>query len=322
MPIKIILQVPNGVPGAGLTEQVMEFPCTRDQKNRWIIELPVPENLRFEVNAREMRRAMGGADNSFSWSIMATQEAIEAASKQLANAALQLDTYPIPVRRSGKGPTEQSCKVVVERVRSYFHDPRDRDKQARTHTLTVPVSQLVERDGQMYAPRWLLERTARTRLHSGVADEVHIDASPWPYADLVWNAFWVPLLAKAKAFVAEQPARLARTAELEARREAETAVRRAALDLKREVAAVRWAVEQRKELEKKQARMATLKTVEASSVSWKEWVEVRGAGGHYEERVHKNCTLKFSGQRVYVVLEDGREVIKTLKTIHWQQAEA
>lgn len=65
----------------------------------------------------------------------------------------------IPVKKAGKGPTEKSHKIKFDVFCSVY----DVDKfflghKKRSITKTIPVSQLVEKDGNTYAPSWILKQ--------------------------------------------------------------------------------------------------------------------------------------------------------------------
>lgn len=65
-----------------------------------------------------------------------------------------------------------------------------------SHTLTVPVSQLVERDGQWYAPRWLLMRTVVHERILRASDGLQrIDGGAGSGLRDVWHELWEPMLA-------------------------------------------------------------------------------------------------------------------------------
>lgn len=67
--------------------------------------------------------------------------------------------------------------------------------------------------------------------------------------------------------------------------------------------------------------LARLETLSPVSVEWDDWVETRSSyGGKKREKVTKkaeDCTLKFSGGRVYILLRDGREIIKMRRNVRW-----
>lgn len=92
----------------------------------------------------------------------------------------------ICVRSAGKGPTDKSRKI---RVAATFGGAGHwgNEKEVREHTITVPASQLIERDGNLYAPRWLIRKTLHQRIGqwpiAGSEGEGYFDEH------LLWPAF-------------------------------------------------------------------------------------------------------------------------------------
>lgn len=66
-------------------------------------------------------------------------------------------------------------------------------------------------------------------------------------------------------------------------------------------------------------RKAKLEAMHVDQVEWDTWVNKRG---HMEKvtRTAENCTLRFSGERIYIQFDDGREIIKTRSTVRWHVA--
>ncbi|MBY9156605.1 hypothetical protein KUU74_25965 [Pseudomonas aeruginosa] len=69
----------------------------------------------------------------------------------------------ICVRSAGKGPTDKSRKIRVAATFGGAGHWGD-EQEVREHTITVPASQLIERDGNLYAPRWLIRKTLHQRI--------------------------------------------------------------------------------------------------------------------------------------------------------------
>ena len=86
---------------------------------------------------------------------------------------------------------------------------------------------------------------------------------------------------------------------------------------------VRKVVEERKRAREgaHQTHLASLETIQAGGVEWDEWVEQRNKyGGKTRTKVTERagaCTLKFSGERVYILLANGKEIIKARRNVRW-----
>jgi hypothetical protein len=130
---------------------------------------------------------------------------------------------PLSLCRAGGGRTEKSGKITVSGV---LHPPAGLDDEAtvHSHTLTVPVSQLVERDGQWYAPRWLLMRTVHERIFEGKR-WLSVSTAAFGWAEDVWYELWEPMLADVDRLLAEDEAARERRTQEAAARQAESAER-------------------------------------------------------------------------------------------------
>lgn len=92
----------------------------------------------------------------------------------------------ICVRSAGKGPTDKSRKIRV--VATFGGAGHWGDEQEiREHTITVPISQLVEHDGKLHAPRWLIRQTLRKRI--GQWPVTGSEGEGWFDERLLWPAF-------------------------------------------------------------------------------------------------------------------------------------
>lgn len=228
----------------------------------------------------------------------------------------------IPIKPAGKGPTEKSRKIRVSGVVYRYQIPPGGDVEERKeHTLTIPVSQIVDRDGDYYAPRWLLRKTLHERVLGGKSWPASIDGGVWFGADALWEAVFEPIekqmISEAAEYAQRQAARVRAEKKTAARQKARwkiEAVARAAAEAERQR-------EKARAVAKKEERMESLEHIQAERVEWDEWVSFKnkyGSKSHKKvTRVFENCTLYFSGQRVYVRLEDGQQIIKTRDTVRW-----
>ncbi|MEF2488421.1 hypothetical protein V6S71_10425 [Pseudomonas aeruginosa] len=92
----------------------------------------------------------------------------------------------ICVRSAGKGPTDKSRKIRVTATFGGAGHWGD-EQEVREHTITVPISQLVEHDGKLHAPRWLIRQTLRKRI--GQWPVTGSEGEGWFDERLLWPAF-------------------------------------------------------------------------------------------------------------------------------------
>ncbi len=218
----------------------------------------------------------------------------------------------------GGGRTDKSVKVRVERV-AYRLD--EREVEERTHTLTIPRSLLRDHDGKHFAPRWLLRKTIRQRI---------LQAKGWPDGIgggvyLERQTLWEEVFAPVERLLEEQAALACARAEADRpRREAKEKMaaeraKRASDNAEKE------AEKRRVTAERAAANKLKLPTVRVSRVEWDGW-ERRGNKYGGSDRVKVTyeageCTLRFSGQRVYLQFDDGEELIKARKNVRWEVKE-
>lgn len=91
----------------------------------------------------------------------------------------------IRVRPAGKGPTDKSRKIRVAATFEGAGHWGD-EHEVREHTITVPISQLVEHDGKLHAPR-LIRQTLRKRI--GQWPVTGSEGEGWFDECLLWPAF-------------------------------------------------------------------------------------------------------------------------------------
>ena len=92
----------------------------------------------------------------------------------------------ICVRSAGKGPTDKSRKIRVAATFEGAGHWGD-EQEVREHTITVPISQLVEHGGKLHAPRWLIRQTLRKRI--GQWPVTGSEGEGWFDECLLWPAF-------------------------------------------------------------------------------------------------------------------------------------
>lgn len=104
----------------------------------------------------------------------------------LNRAIAASDDGLICVRSAGKGPTDKSRKIRVAATFGGAGHWGD-EQEVREHTITVPISQLVEHDGKLHAPRWLIRQTLRKRI--GQWPVTGSEGEGWFDERLLWPAF-------------------------------------------------------------------------------------------------------------------------------------
>lgn len=259
--------------------------------------------------------------------IVVDESTIHIYNQRLVDAMCASNSALVPVRLLGPGSSDLSRKIrvsaVYENVKSYPGEAAT--TFGREHSLTVPASQLSEHNGLLYAPRWLLVKTieARCNAHAGPPG---FDGVIAPGAESLWNEIFAPLLAEARllrearelhqkssSLLAEARARV--QSEREREREKGCAEMRAKL-----------ATETKKQAEKKRENSAqnrsTLTTIRVTQVEWDYWVRVKNKWGIKSPKKStdeaSNCLIQLSGQRVYILLPGGYEVISTAKNVRYK----
>lgn len=215
------------------------------------------------------------------------------------------------VRKAGVGPSSKSCKIRVS-VKWALLDTGTFEQ--REHIITVPRSVLVQRDdGQLLAPRWLLQKTFVKRFGrepAGFGDAV------WPLRDTVENLF-SELLAAAEDLKREQAERSALLAVEREERRANAAIAKARAEAEQS----RLDDEKARSEERRAKRMAALETVKVAYIEWDDWVKKNKSLNKITKRA-ENCYIKISGSRVYILCIDGREVVKQRHNVRYQLDEA
>ena len=252
-------------------------------------------------------------DGAATWTLPARREAIETAHQQLRELVEGGSDAMIPVKRAGSGSTEKSCKVVVSGVHHPTATPYG-EPRVEAHTITVPRSLLVKRDGISYAPRWLIARTLHQRILEGRAWPTRIEGATWLQATEVWREFWEPMLPEIALL--EKEDEHASKARLERIEIAKARQRRAEEEQAALVAAARAAQLRRDKAHQK--HLDQLETIHVDQVEWDAWVGPRNKQTK-ETFEAQNCTIKFSGDRAYIVFSDGTELIKARRNIRFSE---
>lgn len=246
-------------------------------------------------------------------------EQLRKTHKRLCELAAAGSAGWVPVRKAGKGPTELSCKVSVSRV--IYREVTGQysyEVEEKAHTLTVPVSLLRIEASQTYAPRWLLMKSIRARILKGKAWPHDISGAVFLEEQRLWDEVFAPAAEAIEADIA----RLAEEqAALSVKRKEQAEEERKREEIAK-VARAKEIEERRRAAERAQARKEQLETLEVQYVEWDEWTETKNRyGSKTRSKITCSaspCTLRFSGQRVYLQMADGSEVIKIRKNVRWE----
>lgn len=278
------------------------------------VKLHLTEQHVVSVSARGFDRLCSPCRSAAeTWTLPAQGEAIEAAHQQLRELVEGGSGAMIQVERAEKRSTKKSCKVDVSGVHHPMPTPYG-EPRVETHTINIPRSQLVESGGKVYAPRWLLARTLHERIFDRRAWPTKIDGGVWLQAEQVWKDFWEPMLPEIARLEKEDEhankARLERIAIAEARRK-KAAEEQAARDEAARAAQLRRDKAHQKHLD-------GLETIHVDRVEWDAWVGPRSKQTK-ETFEAENCTIKFSGDRAYIVFPDGTELIKARRNLRFEE---
>lgn len=108
-------------------------------------------------------RTQAGCSKPLGRYVMRCREDLDSFVGMLCNGIAASDDGLICVRPAGKGPTDKSRKIRVAATFKGAGQWGD-ESETRVHTLTVPISQLFEHGGKLFAPRWLIRQTLRKRI--------------------------------------------------------------------------------------------------------------------------------------------------------------
>ena len=302
------------MPPSGQRKVVCELSKPFGNRHGREVKLNIGARHSLSVAERKLMLLLTVApDGVATWTLPARREAIETAHQQLRELVEGGSDAMIPVKRAGSGSTEKSCKVVVSGVHhptpAHIEEPR-----VERHIITVPRSQLVECGGKIYAPHWLLARTLHERIFDRRAWPTKIDGGVWLQAAEVWRDSWEPMLPEiARLEKEDEDANKARRERIEI---AEARRKKAAEEQATRDAAARAAQLRRDKAHQK--HLDELETIHAERVEWDAWVGPRSKQSK-ETFEAKNCTIKFSGDRAYIVFPDGTELIKARRNIRFEE---
>jgi hypothetical protein len=261
-----------------------------------------------------------GAGGEVHYSLDKALEWLDRLERVCANS----DNGLIHVAAAGGGPTDKSRKV---RMLARANPKRGKPQQqapAVEHTLTVAASLVEEHNGKLWMPRWSARRTANERLSQPKRQEVRyeveglggqcmvpadvqagIEALREALRDGLEKA--LPLARKVQGEALAQRAAERAAWEAEAPARAERAREAAAVDAERARAAAQTA-------EKAKANREQLPTVTGARVAWVDYV---GTSRNKKAvlREADGCTVRASGERIYITLVSGVELIKTRATV-------
>ena len=313
--------------------------CKRINKTVAVIENPfgrvigrevalcLPNQATFNINIYDAKRffktharTKAGA---VKWTIEATQEALREAYTGLRRLIESGGDAAIPVSRVGDGPTSLSSRI---RIKGVVHpiDTGEAEKEVKTHTITVPASAIFNLDGQLYVKRWQLRRFLHERVFKANAWPEDIENGCWLSANTFWEEFFSPLMAEAEKIEKEEMESEKANRKAQKRWVWDKPKREQERAKERELQAQREAklkADKERRAEQNQRHMDSLETIFAPHVKWIDTVTRKNKyGSKTWERVTRsaeNCTLKFSGKRVYIILPNGHEIIKHVRNVEW-----
>lgn len=250
------------------------------------------------------------------------EESVRRAFQELCSAIEASNSSLVMVDLAGPGSTEKSRRVrfeaIYDEVALGACDFMESIEVAKSHTYTVPASLLLEINGHLYAPRWLLrKKLANVNKHN---PPLRI-SGPWDGQAQLWDDVFKPLF--------EEICRIQKVAEaekLKRKNDCDDYLKRRELDCSQTAKATVIAPEG-KTLAQKKKKSAKAKnqdadaTLNVSSVEWDEWVEIKTKWGKQRQKKPfsaKDCSLRFSGKRIYIKLPDGRELMKLASNVRWQ----
>lgn len=295
------------------------------------IQLCLSDDSKYFVDRRALTiffKTGAAKQGEISWVISATEAALRKAHTALCELIKDGGDACIPVVRAGDGPTALSCKVRVNGVvhpaapKNIYVDGEP-EKQIKSHTVTIPVSAVTIFDDQHYVKRWQLMRFLHQRkvIKTGDGWPDAILGGVWLEANAFWNSFFAPLVEAAKQvehadFVQEEHIKSTREQKRQQRKLKQAQELEANKALKLELKTL----EERRETQKTKRRKA-LETIQVKRVQWGEYVTEKNKYGDKTKRrvirTAENCTLSFSGQRVYITFPDGSEIYKMRHNVEW-----
>lgn len=290
----------------GLSKEVLvaiEFPFLKKVGCEYVLQLPWGEE--FAVFRSDFDSQLGCGRIC-----IRRASDLRAAFERLCKSVGRAGHGCVKVKRAGSGSSEKSMKVRC----AAFLEPNERPAVVTEHTITVPVSSVVVREGDMYLPRWIAKKTIRKRILKNRGWPSVLGEAIWSDADRVWEEIFAPrfLLLEAHERSREESNRVFASAH-----DANVPSRKAVEDEEeKEQQRLRSEALERKREQKRLARRAKLETISGVTVEQDWWFWKGGRFGRYVKLTSRfeHATLQFSGKRVYIIA-DGEERISTRKNV-------
>lgn len=219
----------------------------------------------------------------------------------------------IKVQLAGATPSGAAQRVRVDGV-VYQKGKYSGDIQIKTHTVTVPAVHVQSYGERKYVCQWVLKRAVHQNILDGKTWPSWIEGGEWFGQEKLWETIFRPLEVELNEISVDRENR-------QARREAEAIKRQEQRSREVEEEKVRQAelaLERAKAAKRSAKRRAKLETLHVAYAEWHSWEH---KGGQWFKKINESaedCILKFSGQRVYILLSGGREVVKTRANVRWR----
>ncbi len=230
----------------------------------------------------------------------------------------------IHVGGAGSGSTEKSRKVRLLARAKPKGETSLQQVPAAEHTLTVPASSIEEHGGRLWMPRWAARKSANERLPQpgrqvvvyaveGLDGQCMVPPDVHGGIEGVRRALRGGLervLSVARASAQEAWARhVASQAALQAEAPARMEAARKAAEVQAE--------QTRKAAEaaaRAKANRENLPAITGASVAWVDYV---GTSRNKKAVLSEadECTVRYSGERVYITTPDGADLVKTRQTV-------
>lgn len=227
----------------------------------------------------------------FGWTgrvIVANQAALLRLHSMLCKGFASGGNGLIKVQLAGATPSGAAQRVRVEGV-VYQKNKYSGDIQIKTHTVTVPAVHVQSYGERKYVCQWVLKRAVHQNILDGEALPSWIEGGEWFGQEKLWEIIFRPLEVELNE-----------------------------ISVDRENRQARLALERAKAAKRSAKRRAKLETLHVAYAEWHSWEH---KGGQWFKKINESaedCILKFSGQRVYILLSGGREVVKTRANVRWR----
>lgn len=298
------------------------------------IQLCLPDGSKYFVNRKALSIFFktGTAQKSvIKWVISASESELKTAYSNLCELIQGGGDASILVIRIGDGPTALSCRIRVNGVvhpaplENIYHEITP-EKQIKSHTITIPVSALTVIGEQYYVSRWRLKKYLHQRkvIQTGEGWPDNILGGVWLEKEGFWERFFAPMI---------EVAMLVENADLlqkeQDRVKSEQELKQMELKRARDLEASKaYELKLKASKERSQAQkvrhMNSLETIQVQHVQWTEYITEKNQYGGKNKtlvtRSAENCTLKFSGQRVYIIFPEGHEIYKMRHNVKWSDS--